>query len=106
MSARIQQVRLAHTDLQVPDFSYYRKDETQDPTVKAKDTREGRHVVSYAMAVGKCLFDNNGLMKHSTTLDSFKVPESSRLTPRRRLFMIFSSPCLQPRTSWPCPRSK
>jgi len=40
------QVRFAHTDLSVPDFTFYRREETKSPT-SDKDTRDHRNAVSY-----------------------------------------------------------
>lgn len=44
---QIQQARLAHTDIQVPDFSYYRRDETQDRKSKNRESSESRKLTSY-----------------------------------------------------------
>jgi len=43
------QVRFAHTDIQVPDFSGYRRDDCQDPRA-AKSSQESRASFSYLMA--------------------------------------------------------
>ncbi|KAK2583985.1 hypothetical protein KPH14_006446 [Odynerus spinipes] len=51
-STQIQQSRLAHTDIQIPDFSHYRKDETQDPTAKNRETAPSRRIFSYVVASG------------------------------------------------------
>ena len=34
------QVRMLHSDMEVPDFSYYRRSSTKDSTVKSKDTHD------------------------------------------------------------------
>ena len=47
------QVRCAHTDLQVPDFSDYRRSATSDPRGRADDTRASRQTFSYIMAGGQ-----------------------------------------------------
>ncbi|XP_063376609.1 cytochrome b-c1 complex subunit Rieske, mitochondrial [Cydia fagiglandana] len=44
------QVRFAHTDIAYPDFSAYRRKETQDPTAQAKETADGRQSFTYLMA--------------------------------------------------------
>ncbi|XP_015905155.1 cytochrome b-c1 complex subunit Rieske, mitochondrial [Parasteatoda tepidariorum] len=41
------QVRLAHTDIQVPNFDYYRKDELKDPTSSSRDSEDARKLQSY-----------------------------------------------------------
>ncbi|XP_076181649.1 Rieske iron-sulfur protein isoform X2 [Ptiloglossa arizonensis] len=49
-STQTLQKRLAHTDVQWPDFSAYRKDSTQDPKVRSKDNADERKVFSYLLA--------------------------------------------------------
>ncbi|XP_043239773.1 cytochrome b-c1 complex subunit Rieske, mitochondrial-like isoform X1 [Amphibalanus amphitrite] len=44
------QVRCAHTDLQVPDFSDYRRSATTDPRARAEDSRASRQSFSYILA--------------------------------------------------------
>lgn len=44
------QVRWAHTDITVPDFSYYRRDSVQSPTAKASDSEDSRKNFAYIMA--------------------------------------------------------
>lgn len=50
------QVRWAHTDITVPDFSEYRRPSTKDPTVRNADTEDSRKAFTYlvtgAAAVG------------------------------------------------------
>lgn len=41
------QVRMLHNDMEVPDFSYYRRDSTKDSSAKTEDTRESRMAFSY-----------------------------------------------------------
>lgn len=41
------QVRFAHTDISIPDFSAYRRPETQDPKQKAEETADGRQSYTY-----------------------------------------------------------
>lgn len=43
-------MRCAHTDLQVPDFSDYRRGATADPRARADDSRASRQSFSYIMA--------------------------------------------------------
>lgn len=52
-STQIHQRRLAHTDVQWPDFTDYRKDELKDPSVKAKESASSRKSISYIIAAGK-----------------------------------------------------
>ncbi|KAL0106751.1 hypothetical protein PUN28_015358 [Cardiocondyla obscurior] len=52
VSTQVQQRRLAHTDIQWPDFSNYRHDETQDPSSKSKDNAPSRKGFSYLVAAG------------------------------------------------------
>ncbi|CAL8374900.1 unnamed protein product [Arctogadus glacialis] len=40
-------IRLAHTDIKVPDFSDYRRPEVQDPNKSSQDSSEARKVFSY-----------------------------------------------------------
>ncbi|XP_012273907.1 cytochrome b-c1 complex subunit Rieske, mitochondrial [Orussus abietinus] len=49
---QVQPVRLAHTDIQVPDFSAYRQNSVQDPTVRSRDSDDERKLVSYLVATG------------------------------------------------------
>ncbi|CAG9856148.1 unnamed protein product [Phyllotreta striolata] len=44
------QIRWAHTDITVPDFTAYRKDSTKNPRVKSSETEEGRKNYTYLMA--------------------------------------------------------
>ncbi|XP_072013878.1 cytochrome b-c1 complex subunit Rieske, mitochondrial-like isoform X2 [Amphiura filiformis] len=46
------QVRFAHTDYQVPDFSHYRKDSTANPYQTAEPSAPGRKSFSYLFAGG------------------------------------------------------
>lgn len=49
------QVRFAHTDIAVPDFSNYRRKEGKDPTARAKDHAEGRQSFTYMIAGGSAI---------------------------------------------------
>ncbi|XP_073328054.1 cytochrome b-c1 complex subunit Rieske, mitochondrial-like [Pagrus major] len=40
-------VRLAHTDIKIPDFTDYRRPEVVDPNKSSQDSSEGRRVFSY-----------------------------------------------------------
>ncbi|KAG6441178.1 cytochrome b-c1 complex subunit Rieske, mitochondrial [Manduca sexta] len=44
------QVRFAHSDISYPDFSAYRRKETQDPTAKADENVDGRQSFTYLIA--------------------------------------------------------
>ena len=46
------QVRYAstHHDLQVPDFSFYRRKSVRDPNVKSSDSADARKAFSYVVA--------------------------------------------------------
>ncbi|XP_075992720.1 Rieske iron-sulfur protein [Anticarsia gemmatalis] len=44
------QVRFAHTDIAYPDFSAYRRKETQDPTSKNNESVDGRQSFTYLIA--------------------------------------------------------
>ncbi|XP_028175600.1 cytochrome b-c1 complex subunit Rieske, mitochondrial [Ostrinia furnacalis] len=44
------QVRFAHSDIAVPDFSAYRRKENQDPRVKAEEHVDGRQSFTYLIA--------------------------------------------------------
>ncbi|XP_014290321.1 cytochrome b-c1 complex subunit Rieske, mitochondrial [Halyomorpha halys] len=46
------QVRLAHTDLEVPDFSPYRRSSVSDPKNPSKDSDESRKAFSYLVVGG------------------------------------------------------
>ncbi|XP_046471093.1 cytochrome b-c1 complex subunit Rieske, mitochondrial isoform X1 [Neodiprion pinetum] len=43
----MQQIRLGHTDIRVPDFSAYRRKDVQDPTTKSRESAESRLTFSY-----------------------------------------------------------
>lgn len=49
------QVRFAHTDIKVPDFSAYRRKETLSPTSKNADSADSRKAFSYLIVGGKFL---------------------------------------------------
>ncbi|XP_076055440.1 cytochrome b-c1 complex subunit Rieske, mitochondrial-like [Oratosquilla oratoria] len=49
------QVRYAHTDIQVPDFSAYRRDDVRDSRAKAGDSNDARRSFSYLIAGGGCV---------------------------------------------------
>jgi len=44
------QVRSAHTDIKVPNFDAYRKDNTKSPTAKSSETEEARRSFTYLIA--------------------------------------------------------
>lgn len=44
------QVRWAHTDISVPDFSPYRRDSTKSPTAKSSDTEDSRKSFTYLIS--------------------------------------------------------
>lgn len=44
------QVRLAHTDIHVPDWSAYRRDSTKNPESKSADTADARKAFTYLLA--------------------------------------------------------
>ncbi|XP_054748326.2 cytochrome b-c1 complex subunit Rieske, mitochondrial-like [Lytechinus pictus] len=46
------QVRFAHTDIQVPDFSEYRRDQTRDPQKPASTSSADRQMFSYLLVGG------------------------------------------------------
>lgn len=46
------QVRLAHTDVQVPDFSEYRRDAVKDPSSNAQTSHASRKGFTYLMVAG------------------------------------------------------
>ncbi|CAH0546359.1 unnamed protein product [Brassicogethes aeneus] len=46
------QIRWAHTDINVPDWSNYRRDTVKSPTAKSSDTEESRKNFTYLMAGG------------------------------------------------------
>ncbi|XP_043265289.1 cytochrome b-c1 complex subunit Rieske, mitochondrial isoform X2 [Colletes gigas] len=49
-STQVLQKRLAHTDIQWPDFSSYRRDSVQDPTKRSKKSADERKTFSYVIA--------------------------------------------------------
>ncbi|XP_047353273.1 cytochrome b-c1 complex subunit Rieske, mitochondrial-like [Vespa velutina] len=49
---QIQQSRMAHTDIQVPDFSHYRRDDVKDPYASNRETAASRKTFSYVLAAG------------------------------------------------------
>merc|ERR1712142_626958 len=46
------QARFAHTDIQMPDFSAYRRDSTKDPTKPSRDSEDSRKLFSYMFTLG------------------------------------------------------
>lgn len=52
-STMVYQRRYAHTDIQWPDFDYYRRDEVKDPSIKAKESAASRKTASYLIGGGK-----------------------------------------------------
>jgi len=46
------QVRFAHTDIKVPDFSYYRRDGVSDPKKPAEGSAPGRRAFTYTVVAG------------------------------------------------------
>ncbi|XP_074598201.1 Rieske iron-sulfur protein [Brevipalpus obovatus] len=48
----LSQVRLAHTDIQVPDFDSYRKESTKDPKKPARENYDGRRAANWAVTAG------------------------------------------------------
>jgi len=46
------QQRFSHTDAKVPDFDFYRRDSTKDPTVAHGDTDISRRAFTYLMVAG------------------------------------------------------
>lgn len=52
MSISVTQVRFAHSDIAVPDFSAYRRKDSLDPTVKANEHVDGRQSFTYLIAGG------------------------------------------------------
>lgn len=51
-STQVHQRRLAHSDIQWPDFSHYRRDDVQDPETKSRNSAPSRKGVSYLIAAG------------------------------------------------------
>ena len=49
----VSQIRLAHTDVQVPDFDYYRRKELKDHTVSSREGDAARKASSYMVLAGK-----------------------------------------------------
>lgn len=43
---------MLHSDMEVPDFSYYRRSGVKDPAAKNSDTTSSRHAFTYLMAGG------------------------------------------------------
>merc|ERR1712029_225237 len=49
LSASIESARTLHSDMEVPDFSYYRRNSNKDSSAKNQDNFEGRVGFSYLM---------------------------------------------------------
>lgn len=47
------QVRYAHTDIQVPDFSDYRRDNVKDARTRSTDSASSRRSFTYMLVGGK-----------------------------------------------------
>jgi len=52
VSTQVIQARYAHTDIKVPDFDFYRRDVTKDPTAVSRKSRADRQTFSYVIAAG------------------------------------------------------
>ncbi|XP_033229710.1 cytochrome b-c1 complex subunit Rieske, mitochondrial-like [Belonocnema kinseyi] len=52
VSSQAQQIRLAHTDIQMPDFTNYRKEDVKSPTSDSKTSLHKRQTFSYLFAGG------------------------------------------------------
>ncbi|XP_058809007.1 LOW QUALITY PROTEIN: cytochrome b-c1 complex subunit Rieske, mitochondrial [Phymastichus coffea] len=50
VSSQVIQQRLAHTDIRVPDFNDYRRNEVQDPQTKSRDSAPSRQAMQYLIA--------------------------------------------------------
>jgi len=46
------QARFAHSDIQMPDFSAYRRESTSDPTKPSRDSEDSRKLFSYMFTLG------------------------------------------------------
>lgn len=62
------QVRFAHTDIVVPDFSEYRPSSTKDPNKSSKDNFAARSNFTYLIAAGSCL---TGVYAAKATVNMF-----------------------------------
>lgn len=51
----LMQARFAHTDIQMPDFSAYRRESTMDATKSSRDTESSRKLFSYMFTLGSGL---------------------------------------------------
>ncbi|GAB6032572.1 hypothetical protein CHUAL_011461 [Chamberlinius hualienensis] len=49
------QVRYAHTDINFPDFSAYRRESVQNPNARSSDSSETRRAFTYVMVAGSAL---------------------------------------------------
>lgn len=69
------QVRFAHTDIQVPDFSDYRRADVKDPRTKSTESAASRQAFTYMVVGGKLalLSCATSLSKAKTTGHSYKV---------------------------------
>jgi ubiquinol-cytochrome c reductase iron-sulfur subunit len=45
-------MRFSHTDVQVPDFSAYRRQSVKDSTVSSRESNDSRKAFSYLMVAG------------------------------------------------------
>ncbi|XP_032685373.1 cytochrome b-c1 complex subunit Rieske, mitochondrial isoform X2 [Odontomachus brunneus] len=55
VSTQVHQRRLAHTDIQFPDFTDYRREEVKEPHSKSRDSAETRKNFSYLISAGGCV---------------------------------------------------
>ncbi|KAL1457863.1 hypothetical protein WDU94_008051 [Cyamophila willieti] len=51
----VNQVRFAHTDIKVPDFSHYRREGVSNPAASSKSSDEARKSISYLVAAGSAV---------------------------------------------------
>ena len=73
-----QQIRLAHTDIRIPDFQEERWGNVKDPKAKSRESAPSRQAISYVTALGKFLFSNYFFIKiivirHTNSTINFNV---------------------------------
>lgn len=53
MNSQVTQRRLAHTDVRIPDFDFYRKESVKNAQSKSRQSAPGRQSVEYAVVAGE-----------------------------------------------------
>lgn len=71
LATQTTQRRLAHTDIQWPDFTDYRHDAVKDPTTKSRESAASRKSFTYIATASKYIFQF--VLYYSTIAKKYKI---------------------------------